>query len=246
MNIIAGLVNYWMTEKEAKIYLLCLEYWTIQPAKISALSWINRTSCYDILESLTHKWVLTITQHQGNKKYSAVSPELLFVQLQQKFGSFENILPALNALWNKYSVKPKIKIYEWLEWMKQVYLDTLSSETEILAFVWNQAAGDAILARFKDSYVPRRREQKVYAKVILCPSAANETYHQSDRENYRESRFLQDDSIEFWCELNFYGPNKVMIALYNESDMCGVIIESQHLYKTLTWIFWYVRQWLWI
>lgn len=245
MSIIEGLMNYWMTEKEAKVYLLCLEYGTIQPAKIAKISWLNRTSCYDIVETLVHKGVLITTQQQWTKKYSAINPELLFEQLQQKFWSFETILPALINLWNKYSIRPKVKIYEWIAWMKQVYMDTLSSETEILAFVGNQSASDEILQRFQKSYVPLRREKKIYAKVILCPSPANEHYHELDKENYRESRFLKDDAIEFGCELNFYGTNKVMIALYNESDMCGVIIESEHLYKTVSWIFGYLRKWLW-
>jgi sugar-specific transcriptional regulator TrmB len=49
---------YGLTEKEAKVYLLCLEYGMMQAAKIASLAHINRTSCYDLLDLMKGKQLL--------------------------------------------------------------------------------------------------------------------------------------------------------------------------------------------
>lgn len=234
-----------MTEKEAKIYLLCLEYWSIQAAKIASLSWINRSTCYDILDWLIRKWVLGMTQQQWTRKYTAVNPSLLFQQLEKQCDAFAWILPMLTAISDKWTTKPKITIYEWIEWIKKAYLDTLTSTTDILAFVGNHVADERIMQRFWNEYVPERVKKQIHAKVILTHSPANRAYHENDKKWYRESRFLIDDSLDFSCEINCYSTNKILIAWYSETDMYWIIIEWEHVSKTLVSIFTYIWSGLW-
>jgi hypothetical protein len=43
--------------------------------------------------------------------------------------------------------------------------------------------------------------------------------------------------LDINCEINLYGPNKVLIWLYDETEMAGLIIESKSFYETLKWLF---------
>jgi sugar-specific transcriptional regulator TrmB len=241
MNTITEtLESYWLSPKQAKIYLLCLEYGMMQPAKIASLAHINRTSCYDTLNSMKQKHLLIETTKKWIKYYSASNPELLFESLQKRYNAFESVLPSLIALSENTSIKPKIKILEWLEGIKQAYIDTLSSEEDILAVLWNDIQSNDLITRLDTEYLDKRINKKIFAKVLLSETESNLDYHNQSSQQLRETRFLKG-SLDFWCEINIYGPKKILIVLYNQKELSAMIIESQALYETIKTLFLHLR-----
>jgi sugar-specific transcriptional regulator TrmB len=239
--MISSLMQYGLTEKEARAYLLCLEYSALQPSTIASKLGINRVTCYDMLQWLCRKWLVAESIRNKVKRYVATSPDVLLDALGHKYEQFKAVIPDLISLSGKFGIKPKIKRFEWLEGMKSLYEDTLSSTEPILAYVWNQVAHGDLLAYFKSEYVPRRVHKKIFANVLLCQSDANQIYSKWDKKNYRKSLFLKEGSWEIQCEINIYGPHKIMIAMYDKSDMCGLIVESGALYETMKTIFNHIR-----
>lgn len=239
--MIESLIQYGLTEKEARIYLLCLEYTALQPATVASKLGINRVTCYDALQWLCKKWLVAETIRNKVKWYAATSPETLLQIFRNKFDIFQSVVPDLISLSGKFGIKPKIKWFEWLEWMKILYEDTLSSQTPILAYVWNHVAHPDLLRYFHDDYIPRRVKKKIMAQVLLSHSDANTCYHKSDKKSYRKSLFLSEWVWNIQCEINIYGPNKIMIAMYDKHDMCGLIMESPAVYETMKTIFMQIR-----
>jgi sugar-specific transcriptional regulator TrmB len=235
--MIDSLIQYGLTEKEARIYMLCLEYSALQPSTIASKLGINRVTCYDTLQWLCKKWLVAESIRNKVKRCVATSPETLLDAFGHRFEKFKSIVPDLISLSGKFGIKPKIKWFEGLEWMKALYEDTLTSSEPILAYVWNHVAHPDLMLYFKNEYVPRRIQKKIFAQVLLSNSLANDQYHSSDKKNYRKSAFLKEWSWDIQCEINIYGPNKIMIAMYDKSDMCGLQIESATVYETMKTIF---------
>lgn len=239
--MLSSLIQYGLTEKEARAYLLCLEYSALQPSTIASKLGINRVTCYDMLQWLCKKWLVAESIRNKVKRYVATSPDMLLDAFSHKYEQFKAVIPDLISLSGKFGIKPKIKWFEWLEGMKALYEDTLSSSEPILAYVGNQVAHGDLLTYFKNEYVPRRVHKKIYAHVLLSDSVENQLYHKWDKKNYRKSLFLKEWSGDIQCEINIYGPNKIMIAMYDKSDMCGLVVESQAVYETMKTIFNHIR-----
>jgi HTH-type transcriptional regulator, sugar sensing transcriptional regulator len=235
--ITSALASYGLSEKEAKVYLACLEYQSVLPSTLAKKLAMNRVTCYDILQWFVKKWLVAETVKYHTKRFSPLSPELLLQQLQQKSQYLEQVLPLLTAMRGKHGVKPTMKWFEGFSWMKALYSDTLNYQDSIYAFVGNHVADQSLLEYFKQEYVPQRVKKKIFASVILSESEANRNYHKQDKKNFRESRFLQSDLGDIQCEINIYGTHKCMIALYDRSDMCGFILESERIYQTFKTIF---------
>lgn len=231
------LVDHGLTEKEARIYVACLEYSALQPSTIASKLNINRVTCYDTVKSLCKKWYLSESIRNGVKRYVAVSPTALLENFTHTLDEFKTVIPDLLAIAGKFGIKPKIKWFEGLDEMKVLYQDTLQSTVPILAFVWNHVAHPDMMTYFDKHYLPRRKKKKVFAQVLLSESPANRLYHMQDSDNYRESRFLDPLHWDIQCEINIYWPNKVFIAMYNAADMCGLMIESETVYETMKTIF---------
>lgn len=231
------LLSYGLSEREAKVYLACLEYQSVLPSTLAKKLSMNRVTCYDILQGFVQKWLVAETIKYNTKWFSPLSPELIFQQIQQKYENIASILPLLLSMWGKYGVKPTMKWFEWLEWMKALYTDTLQYEYPIYAFVGNHVADPLLLEYFQQEYVPARVKKKIFASVILSPSEENMIYHKKDKKNYRKSLFLDAWVGDIQCEINIYGTNKCMVALYDKSDMCGFILESERIYQTLKTLF---------
>lgn len=247
-TLVQWLMSYGLQQDEASIYLFCLENGSVSISAIAEYTGISVDESRKFVSALVQKWVLSESRLLPQdafgiqeKQYQAVSPELLFGHLQQRFQSFGGILPDLIWLSTSYGIRPKIKILEGIEGIKQVYNDTLHSQTDIMAFLGNHAATSEVMSWLYDEYVPARVKKNIYAKVILSPSTANTEYHKNDHRYHRESRILPDSSLNFGCEICLYGPWKMMVAFYHASDMCGVLIESDRLYETVSGIFTYMR-----
>ncbi len=235
--MISSLIQYWLTEKEARAYLLCLEYSALQPSTIASKLGMNRVTCYDMLQWLCKKWIMAESIRNKVKRYVATSPDMLLNVFTHKYEQFKSVIPDLISISGKFGIKPKIKWFEWLQGMKALYEDTLTSNEPILAYVWNQVAHWDLLTYFKNEYVPRRVNKKIFAHVLLSQSWENLIYHKWDKRNYRKSLFLKEWSWDINCEINIYGPNKVMIAMYDKSDMCWLVVESNAVYETMKTIF---------
>ena len=110
-----------LTEKEAKIYLACLELGTGTVVKISRKAEITRGSTYDVLEEMLDKGYVSKLHKDKHMVFSAVDPEILMKNYKDRLRDFEMALPELKGLFNQYSSRPKVRYFEGLDGIKRVY-----------------------------------------------------------------------------------------------------------------------------
>src|SRR4051812_42753565 len=71
------LQSFGWSVKESDVYIALLELGKGTVTQISRKAGINRTTGYDILGSLFHKGVITISGKEPKQEYSAESPEAI-------------------------------------------------------------------------------------------------------------------------------------------------------------------------
>lgn len=222
------------SEKEIAVYVALLELDSATVVDISKKTNINRTSCYDILESLMKKGL--ISKHKQKKKtlFHAGDPKRLISYLEREREEndkkiskqqelIKEALPELNSLLHPQSTKPKVTFYEGEKGMREAYEDTLTAKGGILAYANIQTMHEG-LPHFFPEYYQRRTKAKVSIKAIMPNNELSRERAIHDKEEARESIVLDDQSQTFSPEVNIYN-NKVLIASWREK--IAIIIESK-------------------
>lgn len=236
MKLIDQLRKIGFSEKEAQVYLQLIHLGAQSASVLSRHTGINRTTLYDVLESLKERGIVQSVKKKGTTLFTALHPEelLRFLErekteavrkLEKQQEAVEAILPELISLEHADTDKPKITFFEGEKGMREAYEDTLNAEGEILAYA-NVADMHAGLPHFFPEYYKRRAvDHQIHIKAIMPGNEASLDRAAKDAEENRESVILPMD-FEFSPEVNIYN-DKVLITSWREK--LAILIESKEI-----------------
>jgi len=232
--IISTLKQIGLEEKQAKIYLACLELGETSIGDIAKKAGIKRTSIYDIIGEMIDSGLIKATTRAKKKRFLASEPEELKAILKKREALLDQIMPQLGSLNNSGLVKPKILFYEGVEGLKKVYDDTLEHKSTIIYQWASNDMFDAIESEWIFGYVRRRVKAKIRALCIATDSAEIRGFKAKDVTQLREIRIVLKEQFPFKIELDVYGDR---VAMISGRDKMGIIIESKAIASTLKMIF---------
>jgi sugar-specific transcriptional regulator TrmB len=226
------LIELGFSDKEACVYLALLELGPATTSEISRVAKINRTTGYDILESLVNDGLVNPLGDAKIQKYVAENPDKVIVYLenkikdgQEKLKRAYNLLPELFSLYNEKE-KPKVKYYEGISGLKEIFEDTLTAEKEIVGYAVGTDAFQSVGEKYLRDYFLRRVEKNIKVRVIAPDDLDTLLGVARDREELRESRIVPRDKFYFTTETNIYN-DKVLIVSWKEKF--AVLVESQEI-----------------
>ncbi len=200
---------------------------------------INRTTTYDVLESLAAKNLITISGKQPLQEYMAESPDKIAIfiekQIEQKKESLKiagGLVPQLKSLHN-VSNRSQIRFYEGKEGLMEVYEDTLTSREPIRAYASVEDTQHTLPDYFP-KYYKRRTKHGISIRAIFPKTPEAVALTKFNKEEIRETALIPADKFSFSPEINIYD-NKVMIASWKEK--LGIIIESGEIADAMKKIF---------
>ena len=227
------LIKLGFSEKEARLYLACLELGAGTVVELSRKSGITRGSAYDVLEEMLDKGYVSKLHKDKHMVFSAVDPELMKRRFEDRIRNFELALPELKGMFHKHS-NPKVRYFEGLEGIKRVYEDTLTATTEILNYA-NSREIRIHWPAYDNEYVKQRIKKQIFLKGIAPDDEYGLKVKKDDRHSLRETRLLPAKDFSFTNEINIYD-NKVAITSFHD-EFIGIIIESQEIADTQRDIF---------
>lgn len=226
-----NLQSFGFSDKEANVYIALLELGKGTVAEISRRAGINRTTGYDILDSLASKGVVNISGKEPKQEYAAESPASITEYLKrqaleaaERIKKSEEIVPELTSI-HALKNRPKIRFYEGTEGLKNVYEDTLTSTEQIRAYATIDDMHKALPNYFPE-YYKRRASKGINIRGIVPKTKEGIERSGYNEEEKREIAFVPPDKYYFSPEINIYD-NKVMIASWREK--LGIIIESEEI-----------------
>ena len=235
--IIEALQKIGFSEKEAKIYTHLIRLGPQPASVISEKAGINRTTAYDIIETLTKKGLISSIKKEGITYFKALDPKELLnylerekvehtKKLEKQQAEIEDMLPALISLENPESTKPKVTFYEGEKGMRQAYEDTLTSKETILAYAYVEDMHKGLPNFFPEYYQRRGVEKKIHIKCIAPDNKTSKERHKKDKEENREMLLIPKEKYNFSPEINIY-EDKVLIASWREK--MAIIIKSKEI-----------------
>lgn len=242
------LKQYWLSEREANVYITWLTLWSVPSSTIARHMEENRVTIYSILKELIKKWVFSCIIRNKVKYFSPVSPELLLKNLEHTYMSFKENMPQLLNIISNESNIPKLNYYEGREGIKNLYNETLKFKFPIYAFLSDSQIDPILEDYLNTKFINMRRNLKIHASVIVAPWEETENYIHAiwTKDPLTSIKIappslsgLQGETILFW-------ERYIACALYGKKEMIWFLVESTQLYKSLYTLFnfvWSVTSW---
>ncbi|HEX8974094.1 MAG TPA: helix-turn-helix domain-containing protein [Patescibacteria group bacterium] len=232
-----------LSQKQAAVYFSLLQLGSGHIQDIAKKAGLKRTTTYSILDGLTQKGFVTVTKQGAHRLYSAEDPRKLpylfdseIQKIKQQQKNIIDALPELSSLYNAHATKPKIRFYEGIEGLKQVFNETLELKKgeEILAFSSAESIHTYLGHEYVSHYLAQRIKRGIVQRAIAEDSPEAREHQKNDKAELRKTRLVDKDKFPFSNEINIF-KNKMAIVSYK--DLLGVIIESAEVSKTQKAIF---------
>jgi len=220
------------SEKEARVYLALIELGPSTTTEIARRAKINRTTGYDILESLASQGLVNLIGETKIQKFAAENPEKVIVHLENKIRKEQDrlkqaraLLPELLSVYN-IKEKPKVRFYEGIDGLKEAFEDTLTAQGEILAYAVGADMFRTLGHDYFQKYFEKRKVKGIKVRVIAPDDPGSRAVAMNDKKQLRESLLVPKDKFYFSVETNIYS-NKIMVASWKEKF--ALIIESEEI-----------------
>lgn len=239
MQITNALTKIGLTEKQAKVYLACLELGGARVSRIAKKAKVQRTTCYHIIDDLINLGLVAKSKQKKAGFFIVEDPLTIEEKTKEKLQVIQEILPQLKAMHNILPQAPKISFYEGWEGARLVYEDSLKTMKPgdtILSFS-NFAEFDKYLQKpwSVDYFTEKRLEKKIKVRIVAPASAAAERLAKNALKELREIKIVPAENYKFTTDMKIYG-NRVGIISFKENFM-SVLIESKEIAEMLKMAF---------
>jgi len=225
-----NLLELGLKAEEAKVYISLLELGSSYASVIAKKSGVNRVACYHTLDNLVKKGLVSSFLKNNIKIFSIETPEILVKKQKEKYEKAKNLLPQLLSITNSLTYKPKIQYYEGEQGIKNIFEDTLLSETELLGYTNLKDISNVISPDYLRNYIKRKLDKKLKTRMLSPRSKEaleyrSNYYPKNFDHNLLEIFFVNADQYSFSYEVTIYG-NKTSLVSLNPKELIGIIIES--------------------
>jgi sugar-specific transcriptional regulator TrmB len=211
-----------LTQKEATIYLSCLELGHASITHIAKKSTIKRPTVYVILESLEMRGLVNTTTQGKRTLYGVEEPHKLVGLLAEKQRSLQTVLPFLTALNNRSETKPKVRFYEGVEGLKRIYEEMF--QTTEMRFWGSIEFAETNLPELVGWFIKLAKNNKMKIFDILADTPKNRAYAKKvTRKGYEIRFFPKEACLQIDSMLS---GNKLSLCTYAPQPH-GLIIESE-------------------
>lgn len=237
------LQDFGLSEKESKVFITMQEIGTNAVSVIAKKSGLTRTTVYAVLESLHRKGLTSFYEKGKVRYYTPERPETIQYMLEERNKNlqdqrerFKDLLPEFLNMSRRGENMPRVRYFEGLEGIKEIYDDTLKEGVDKLAYSSVPDIHNESLKSYIENYVKIRAEKGMKVRAIFPDTPRAQQFCKHDAELLRESRLVPADRFPFRSEINIYGKKMAIMSLQS-TFLHGVIIESESIVETERSIF---------
>lgn len=241
--LISNLMEFGLSEKEAKVYISLLEFEIATVQEIAKASGINRSSAYVVLDSLKQKGLVSFSDDKNVQQYIPSSPNALLktaeelAQKQEQIKkNIDAIVPDLKALHKGTKQRPVVRVFEGKDGLISIFEDSLSSREREIRVVSNLQNLTGILPpTFFLGYVIKRMKNGLKMFGI-------HPYNKIAKFLLSHAPKTNDEQV-FIPEKNFTSPSDIAIYdnkisfMSNKNGGVGVLIESEDMAEAMKQMF---------
>ncbi len=229
-----ALIAAGLDEKQANVYIACLELGPSKIPEIARQAKIKRTTAYGVVDELLSLDLISGSYKGKTKLYAAQDPAVVISLIEERRKKVAEAIPALSELFLTRHVRPKVRFFEGREGIKKIHEDILeckSKEVRQIVRVKDHIA--ALGETFTREYVNKRVARKITA-YDLHPKSGDIYSDERGTESQKFKRHvLYLPPNVFYAAMIMIYDHKVAMVSTKEENF-GFIIESKEFSNTLS------------
>lgn len=241
-TLIETLIDFGLSEKEAKVYISLLELEIATVGEIAKKSDVNRSSVYVVLELLKKRGFVTTSGDKTVLHYIAVSPEVILknaedlaVKQNEIRKKIDDIVPELNALHKDTKIKPRIRIFEGKQGLINAFEDSLKCKEKLMRVSSSAGSLFRILPEYFPGYVERRQKLGIKMHGIHPNDMEGQQLIKADINHFDNAILIPKDKYNFPADLAIYD-NKIAY-MSAEKGGIAIIIEIKEMSDVMKNVF---------
>ena len=233
------LTDLGLDEPAARVYAALFELGRSVVSPIASLAKVNRTTCYNILESLVNKKMVSKTNYRGKRAYTIDDPTKIVSNLEEQKKELEATLEKAKLLqselvqqYTRKFTKPVIKYVEGREGIMELYEDSLRCQDKKEGLRSYTSIRDLSkeLGDYSEKYYAERARRGVRIRGIVPDTEFGKENKRVQDKFLREVRLIPKEKFDFSPEIYLYD-NKLSVMSLKENF--GFLLESKEIVDAL-------------
>ncbi len=223
------LVEFGLSEKEAKVYLALMELGEASVTDIARKARVTRTNTYHLLGALSSYGLVIGEQGDSKTMFRAQKPDKLLNFVREKmhqaannYKEAESLMPEFKSLYRDPEQKTKIRYFDGVEGIMAIYDDTLTAKSRIFSYSASEDK-DGMLPGFFDEYYEKKAKKGIETESFVSDSGLTEEQKRLFVD-HKISVKLLPERFAVSSEINIYD-NKISVVSLKEKT--GFIVEGK-------------------
>ena len=225
------LIDFGLSEKEAKVYLALLELGPSSVTEIARRARVTRTNAYHLLSALLTYGLVSSNESESKVIFSPEPPDRFLLLMKEKmneaerqYKEAENLMPEMRSVFHDPEKKVKVRYYEGVEGIITAYEDTLTAKDKIFGYASVEYQHSFFPGYFPE-YYERRTGKGIHVECFLAESDDSGRVKEQDKKHLRTTKILPK-KFAISPEINIYDDKLAILSL---KEKFGVIIESKEV-----------------
>lgn len=245
------LVKTGFSGKEAAVYMTLVSLGGAFPSHISKETGINRTTVYNILETLTVRGLVTEIEKRKKYYYQIEKPRKLeqYAQMRRRISDdqyerMKDLVPEIEGVYSHILNKPVVRFFEGEEGVLAVYADHVDTKKpyEMLGYSNTADLMKFLPQKFIETYIRKKERIGITTRGILPDTEFDTNYNETiyakvSRNIWPVLKHIPHAMFPYKSEITIYRSNKVSMINFSQQQPAGVIIEDQTIHDMMAMIF---------
>lgn len=240
--LIKRLIDFGMSEKEAKVYLALLELEIANVNEVAKTSGINRSSAYVVLEALKKRGIVGISDDKKVRRYIATTPEVL-LQIAERQAkkqeevrkNIDDIVPELKAMFKGTKTRPKVMVFEGRDGLIAAFEDTYKSKEKIMRVSSSPGNLGHIIGDFLPQYIKNRFKLNIKMFGIHPDDEIHRKIVENSPKNFDKSVLIPVNKYKFPADFAIFDDTIGFMSAENGGT--AILIESKEIAEVMKNIF---------
>ncbi|MEN9561257.1 MAG: hypothetical protein RIQ56_530 [Candidatus Parcubacteria bacterium] len=225
------------SQKEAQVYIATLALGEAPLAKIAEKAHLERTTVYSIVSAMKEKGIVSLIKRRGIQYVSALPPRVLIDRFKHSVHRAELVLPQLLNLAYSSPLKPRIRLYEGMNGLKEILREFSYSKEQPMVFTDYEQMPAELDRYIRREVVPQRRKLGVVAHLIAPRNATNIRIQSEDSSRHAEHRLIDFPRAKNPIEILLFEKSMIGFLSFTQQEVFGLLIDSAAIYQTLRNLF---------
>lgn len=218
-----------LSNKESEVYLALLGLGLATAKELSSITKLDRTTIYDIIDSLTKKNLVFKQDKSGILHFAPHDPKNLLRDIREKEERIKDLLPNLTQKFRTASRSSYVRVYEGKDALIELYesiLDTKGlSKYDIICSEkdWLQ-----MNPKYFAKYKKRRAQKGIHTRLIMETSDTAEGRKESQAKDLSEVKLIPPAFLPLRFSAGCYIlPDRVIFISYKKDHTATEIFSKE-------------------